>query len=148
MIQYHLNEHQEKDTFEGEEAQERSARKTKTIQTLDAAANKIGEFLKQNQPRMGKAKRSKEVKSNITDPESAKMTTSKGTIQGYNGVAAVDKKHQIIIDAHAFGEGQEHHTLKPVLESIKSHRLIIERVRVGKSSLHLATSEHQPIPTG
>ncbi|TVQ70510.1 MAG: IS1182 family transposase [Oceanospirillales bacterium] len=119
MIQYHLNEHQEKDTFEGEEAQERSARKTKTIQTLDAAANKIGEFLNQNQPRMGKAKRSKEVKSNITDPESAKMTTSKGTIQGYNGVAAVDKKHQIIIDAQAFGEGQEHHTLQPILESIK-----------------------------
>ncbi|MGB1952354.1 MAG: hypothetical protein ACPHQ9_16430, partial [Marinobacter sp.] len=43
----------------------------------------------------------KEVKSNITDNESAKMTTSKGTIQGYNGVATVDKKHQIIIDAQA-----------------------------------------------
>ncbi|MFY0665567.1 MAG: transposase, partial [Natronospirillum sp.] len=50
---------------------------------------------------------------------SAKMTTSKGTIQGYNGVAAVDKKHQIIIDAQAFGEGQEHHTLQPILERIK-----------------------------
>jgi hypothetical protein len=46
------------------------------------------------------------------------MKTSKGTIQGYNGVAAVDKKHQIIVDAQAFGEGQEHHTLKPVLHSI------------------------------
>lgn len=32
--------------------------------------------------------------------------------------AAVDKKHQIVVDAQAFGEGQEHHTLKPVLESI------------------------------
>lgn len=60
-----------------------------------------------------------EVKSNITDNESAKMTTSKGTIQGYNGVAAVDKKHQVIVDAQAFGEGQEHHTLEPVLTSIK-----------------------------
>ena len=48
------------------------------------------------------------------------MTTSKGTIQGYNGVAAVDKKHQIIVDAQAFGEGQEHHTLQPVIEAIKS----------------------------
>nr|WP_281259806.1 transposase [Bowmanella denitrificans] len=47
------------------------------------------------------------------------MTTSKGTIQGYNGVAAVDKKHQIIVDAQAFGEGQEHHTLQPVLASIR-----------------------------
>ena len=59
------------------------------------------------------------MKSNITDNESAKMTTSKGTIQGYNGVATVDKKHQVIVDAQAFGEGQEHHTLKPVLNSIQ-----------------------------
>ncbi|WP_231507336.1 MULTISPECIES: hypothetical protein [unclassified Halomonas] len=48
------------------------------------------------------------------------MTTSKGTIQGYNGVATVDKKHQIVIDAQAFGEGQEHHTLKPVLEQVET----------------------------
>ena len=59
------------------------------------------------------------MKSNITDNESGKMTTSKGTIQGYNGVATVDKKPQIIIDAQAFGEGQEHHTLKPVLETVQ-----------------------------
>jgi hypothetical protein len=59
------------------------------------------------------------VKSNITDNESAKMLTSKGTIQGYNGVATVDKKHQVIIDAQAFGEGAEHHTLKPVIETIQ-----------------------------
>ena len=58
---------------------------------------------------MGQGKKPKEVKSNITDNESAKMTTSKGTIQGYNGVASVDKKHQVIVDAQAFGEGQEHH---------------------------------------
>jgi hypothetical protein len=68
---------------------------------------------------MGQGKRPREVKSNITDNQSGKMTTSKGTIQGYNGVATVDKKHQVIIDAQAFGEGQEHHTLKPVLDNIK-----------------------------
>jgi hypothetical protein len=67
---------------------------------------------------MGQGKRRKEVKSNITDNESCKMTTSKGTIQGYNGVATVDKKHQIIVDAQAFGHGQEHHTLQPVLETV------------------------------
>lgn len=47
------------------------------------------------------------------------MTTSQGTIQGYNGIATVDKKHQVIIDAQAFGEGQEHHTLQPVLNSVR-----------------------------
>lgn len=68
---------------------------------------------------MGQGRRPTEVKSNLTDNESAKMTTSKGTIQGYNGVATVDKKHQVVIDAQAFGAGQEHHTLHPVLEGVK-----------------------------
>jgi transposase len=74
-------------------------------ETLQKEFERIDQFLKTATPRMGQGKRPKEVKSNITDNESAKMTTSKGTIQGYNGVAAVDKKHQVIIDAQAFGEG-------------------------------------------
>ena len=45
--------------------------------------------------------------SNHTDNESAKMATSKGVIQGYTGVAAVDAKHQIIVDAQAHGTGSE-----------------------------------------
>ncbi|MDQ7732547.1 transposase [Halomonas sp. SpR1] len=32
----------------------------------------------------------------------------------------MDKKHQIVIDAQAFGEGQEHHTLQPVLETVEA----------------------------
>lgn len=42
-------------------------------------------------------------KSNRTVNESAKMATSKGVIQGYTGVAAVDKAHQIIVEAQAHG---------------------------------------------
>ena len=44
-------------------------------------------------------------KSNRTDNESAKMATSKGVIQGYTGVAAVDARHQIIVEAQAHGTG-------------------------------------------
>jgi len=44
-------------------------------------------------------------KSNRTDNESAKMATSKGVIQGYTGVAAVDSRHQIIVAAQAHGTG-------------------------------------------
>ncbi len=40
-------------------------------------------------------------------------------IQGYNGVATVYKKRQIIIGAQVFGEVQKHHTLKPVLETVQ-----------------------------
>jgi len=97
---------------------ERKERLEKTINTLDKQFERIDAFLKTATPRMGQGKKPQEVKSNITDNESAKMKTSKGTIQGYNGVAAVDQKHQIIVEAMAFGEGQERHTLKPVLESI------------------------------
>lgn len=118
LIQHHIKEHKKLDKDEPRE-EARIQRAKQAIETLGKAFEKIDKFLKTGSPRMGKGKIQKEVKSNITDNESAKMTTSKGTIQGYNGVASVDKKHQIIIDAQAFGEGQEHHTLQPVLETIK-----------------------------
>ncbi|MCH7881164.1 MAG: IS1182 family transposase [Proteobacteria bacterium] len=118
QIQHHLDEHRKLDKNETRD-DARLKRTEQTIETLNKASDKIDQFLKSNSPRTGQGKRAKEVKSNITDNESAKMTTSKGTIQGYNGVATVDKKHQIIVDAQAFGEGQEHHTLKPVTQAIK-----------------------------
>ena len=120
LIRHHLKEHYERDEAETEAELDRDIRRANTILSLDEAMNKVDRFLKTNRPRMGRGKRSKEVKSNLTDNESAKMTTSKGTIQGYNGVATVDKKHQVIIDAQAFGEGQEHHTLQPVLETVEA----------------------------
>ena len=91
-----------------------------TIETLMSNAEKIDDFLASNEPRMGKGRRSKEVQSNITDNESAKMTTSKGTIQGVACVTASDEKHQIIINAQAFGQGQEQSTLKPMVEGIRT----------------------------
>jgi transposase len=118
LIKHHIAEHKKLDKTQADEG-ERAKRIEQTIETLDAAFDKVDKFLKTNSPRMGKAKRQKEVKSNITDNQSAKMLTSKGTIQGYNGVATVDKKHQVIVDAQVFGEGAEHHTLKPVLETIQ-----------------------------
>ena len=122
LIQHHTSKHQQQDLLEGDtaEAMLQTNRHKQAIKTLDKAADRIDAFLNANEPRMGKGKKPKEVKSNITDNESAKMTTSKGTIQGYNGIASVDKKHQIIIGADAFGEGQEHHTLKPILEGIQA----------------------------
>jgi len=115
QLQHHITEHQRLDQTDSRD-EERRKRTEQVIKTLNKAHEKIEGFLKSN----SQGKRLKEVKSNITDNESAKMTTSKGTIQGYNGVASVDKKHQVIIDAQAFGAGQEHHTLQPVLEAIKA----------------------------
>lgn len=56
-------------------------------------------------------------KSNRTDNESAKMATSKGVIQGYCGVAAVDDAHQIIVEAQAHGTGSEQELLLPVVKA-------------------------------
>ena len=124
LIRHHTQKHQQQDLLdqaeESNEHKAQQARHQQAIETLNKAADKIENFLNNNEPRMGKGKRIAEVKSNITDNESAKMTTSKGTIQGYNGIASVDKKHQIIIGADAFGEGQEHHTLQPIIEGIKT----------------------------
>lgn len=58
-------------------------------------------------------------KSNRTDNESAKMATGKGVIQGYTGVAAVDGKHQIIVEAQAHGTGSEQELLVPVVTAMK-----------------------------
>ena len=118
QIRHHITEHRKLDKDESRD-KARYQRAQQAIETLNKAHDKIDQFLKMSSPRMGQGKRAKEVKSNITDNESAKMTTSKGTIQGYNGIAAVDQKHQVIVDAQAFGEGQEHHTLQPVMEKIK-----------------------------
>lgn len=113
-----MNEHEKLDGRKSGH-RDRKQQLAKASDTLQKEFERIDHFLKTATPRMGQGKKPREVKSNITDNESAKMTTSKGTIQGYNGVAAVDRKHQIVVDAQAFGEGQEHHTLQPVLNRIE-----------------------------
>tara|TARA_B110000196_G_C21115562_1_gene650306 strand:+ start:91 stop:1647 length:1557 start_codon:yes stop_codon:yes gene_type:complete len=98
-----------------------AADQQQTIDTLMRNAKKIDDFLSTNEPRMGQGRRKQEVQSNITDNQSAKMTTSKGTIQGMACVTAADEKHQIIVHAQAFGMGQEQATLKPMVEGIKKN---------------------------
>lgn len=58
--------------------------------------------------------------SNRTDNDSAKMATGKGVIQGYTGVAAVDRTHQIIVEAQAHGTGSEQELLIPVVMAVKA----------------------------
>ena len=98
-----------------------AADQQQTIDTLMKNAKKIDDFLSTNEPRMGQGRRKQEVQSNITDNQSAKMTTSKGTIQGMACVTAADEKHQVIVHAQAFGMGQEQATLKPMIEGIKKN---------------------------
>ena len=89
----------------------------KKLATYAHKIEKIKTFLKTGKKNIGPS--GKERKSNITDPQSAKMSTNHGVIQGYNGIAVVDEKHQIVIKADAHGEGQEAHLLAPTVEGTR-----------------------------
>jgi len=115
-VRYMLGKHRDEDR-KGENDISIREREEKQIETLLKASDKIDRFLKENDARLGRS--GKEVQSNITDNESAKMKTSNGVIQGYVGVAAVDSKHQVVVSAEAYGQGQEHGLLEPMVEKIK-----------------------------
>jgi transposase len=89
------------------------------IATLSEHIKKIRIFLAAHDDKPGK--RGKSIKSNVTDNESAKMKTSKGVIQGYDGVAVVDATHQIVVHAEAFGAPQEQDLLLPMVEGTKEN---------------------------
>ena len=91
----------------------------KRIASLERDAEQIRKWLADN-PADRKGSKGAIRKSNRTDNESAKMATSKGVIQGYTGVAAVDAKHQIIVEAQAHGTGSEQELLIPVVKAIKA----------------------------
>lgn len=94
------------------------AREVKRIERLQQDAKQIRNWLSQNKEDR-KGSKGAIRKSNRTDNDSAKMATSKGVIQGYTGVAAVDAKHQIIIEAQAHGTGSEQELLIPVIKAMK-----------------------------
>jgi transposase len=103
------------DTGANEAARESKAQRR--LERLQAEAAKIREWFKDH-PHDRKSAKGKERLSNRTDNDSAKMATDKGVVQGYTGVAAVDARHQIIVDAQAHGTGSEQELLLPVAEAI------------------------------
>jgi len=121
-VEHLLKEQEEADKRDDDEQGGGSSglsNRKKQIEKLKKKAERIEEFLKENDPKIGRV--GKEIKSNVTDNESANMLTSHGTIQGYNGQALVDKKHQVIVHAEAFGEGQDQHHIPPMLNGAKEN---------------------------
>ena len=89
------------------------------IEKLQKQAERIEKWLEENDAKIGANGR--ELQSNVTDNESAKMMTSHGTIQGYNAQALVDKEHQVIMHAEAFGNGQDNQHLAPMVDGAKDN---------------------------
>ena len=107
MLKAHRGRDESKDAGEAAPEAERIVR-------LQTEARRIRAFLAANAER--RSEKGALRKSNVTDNDSAKMATSKGVIQGYTAVAAVDGKAQVIVAAQAHGSGSEQSVLLPMVE--------------------------------
>lgn len=96
------------------------AQRQARVDTLKREAQRTREFIATNPKRVNR--KDQELKTNITDPDSAKMATSKGVIQGYSAQATVDSEHQIIVAADVIGSGSEQTMLMPMIEHSEPFR--------------------------
>jgi len=90
------------------------------MQALRKEAARTREFLASSPPRQNR--KGQELKTNVTDSQSAKMATNKGVIQGYAAQAAVDSTHQVIVAADVIGSGSEQAMLLPMIEQSSHYR--------------------------
>jgi transposase len=114
--------HRERDGQEKDGAS--AAKDEKKLERYRRKVKQIAAFLAQGEKKVGPT--GNEQKSNVTDPESAKMTSSRGVLQGYNGLAVVDDRAQIVVHAEAVGSGYEGHLLAPLLEATRKTFGVIE----------------------
>jgi transposase len=117
-LQQMLTEHIRIDSLPGRELE----RRQKQEKRLQHQVERLNRFLQEEKPKTGK--NGKEIQSNVTDNQSAKMPTSHGVIQGYNAQALVDAKHQVIVHAEAFSS-QDHENLAPMMAGAKKNMQII-----------------------
>ena len=95
------------------------------VDELKREAQATRDFIATSPKRVNR--KGQELKTNLTDPDSAKMATSKGVIQGYAAQAAVDSAHQVIVAADITGSGSEQAMLLPMIEQAslrQAHTLI------------------------
>lgn len=91
----------------------------KAIENITYQKKRIEQFIETHTPRQHHPGR--EVKSNITDNDSAKLKTTGGFIQGYNALALTDAKHQIVLNAYPIGRQYEGDELKPfIIDSLQT----------------------------
>ena len=95
------------------------ASREKQVKRLQKQAERIAKWLKGAEAKIGK--KGKEISSNITDNDSGQMITSHGYIQGYNGQALVDDKHQVVLHAEAFGTVSDHGHVEPMMQGAKAN---------------------------
>lgn len=105
-----LHRSRDQDTRDVDLDAQREAR----VEELRKEAQAMRDFAARSTPRRNR--KGVELKSNVTDNDSAKMATSKGVIQGYAAQAAVDSANQVIVAADVTGSGSEQSMLLPMIE--------------------------------
>ena len=110
--------HQSQDNTTQEEPLD--AKRQARVDALRKEAARTREFVATHAPRLNR--KGQELKTNVTDPDSAKMATSKGVIQGYAAQAVVDSAHQVIVAADVIGSGSEQSMLLPMIEQSEAYR--------------------------
>jgi len=115
LVEDHIEVDKTEDTVE----EQMSTSREKQIKRLQQQADKVEKWLTEHDKKIGS--NGKELQSNVTDNDSAKMHTSHGTVQGYNGQAIVDSKHQVIVHGEAIGKGPDNDNLPPVIDGAKEN---------------------------
>ena len=118
LLAEHVQEDQGDDNPPGPRGPDRTTRE-RQVQRLQKQAERLAKWLEENQSKYGTT--GKEITSNVTDNDSAKMKTAHGVIQGYNSQALIDGKHQVIIHGEAFGNGQDYAHGPPMLEGAREN---------------------------
>jgi transposase len=124
MAEKHIAKHRRRDkqgTVDKETERRYRERQKKLIRQIE----KISCFLENMEKKGGR--RVKEIKSNVTDNESALILTSEGYIQGYIGLAVSDKENQIIVSAEAVGTANEGEHLPRMLEETLGNLQTVEK---------------------
>jgi transposase len=109
-------------------------------QRLAKQAARMEKFFTAHEPKRGK--RGKALQSHVTDTDSANMQTAHGVMQGYNGQARVEAKHQVIPQAEACGNGQDYGHVAPMLEGAKGNGTAIGRPQDDVEGKRVSADSH------
>jgi transposase len=120
LVEKLIRQHKDDDDKDGGGSGDTEAEKkfAEQIKRYEGQIKKLEAFDRTSPERKGS--RGKEVQSNITDNESAKIQGPHGVIQGYNGIAVADSKNQVIIAAEAYGGVYEGEHFPEMLDQLET----------------------------
>ena len=120
-----MREHRDADKKSKGKSKTDRKRRQNRIRQLKQKADRIEKFLSEKKPKIGST--GKEIQSNVTDNDSAKLASSHGVVQGYNANAVVDEKHQIVVHAASFGNSADSTHMAPMLDGARKNLEAIGR---------------------